>query len=85
MGVVLARAEWRGRAVVWALVAPASLACAPQSGRGGAESPGAAARAGQPRSSVPKPIAAAIRGDPKATYHKLNVGNNFIGAQQVER
>jgi len=68
--------------MIWTLTTVMLLACSPTP-------PPTARQAQAPdspaQSSAPKRIIAAIRGDPKAAYHKLNVGNNFIGTQQVER
>jgi peptide/nickel transport system substrate-binding protein len=59
-------------------------ACAPPAPQRTAEESAPAGAAGA-RPGAVKRVTAAIRGDPKAAYHKLNVGNNFIGTQQVER
>src|SRR6266545_516420 len=69
------------RALVWLVIAVGLAGCGPPSGQPARH----AQTSDAPRSSAPKRMTAAIRGDPKAAYHKLNVGNNFIGTQQVER
>jgi peptide/nickel transport system substrate-binding protein len=68
-------------ALVWLVFVLGLAGCGPPSGQPARQ----AQTSDAPRSSAPKRITGAIRGDPKAAYHKLNVGNNFIGTQQVER
>ena len=37
------------------------------------------------RATTPQRMTIAIRGNPPVLAHKLNIGNNFIGTQQLER